>query len=86
MTLTSSGHAVRDSKSSVAMLPLTAWRSMPNLDSAAKIRNPRRNIRATLHTRCPLCLPGSEGFRVGSPAMHEENIATHERDEQRSGR
>jgi hypothetical protein len=32
MTLTSSGHAVRDSKSSVAMLPLAAWRSMENLD------------------------------------------------------
>lgn len=32
MTLTSSGHAMRDSKSSVAMLPLTAWRSMANLD------------------------------------------------------
>ncbi len=32
MTLTSSGHATRDSKSSVAMLPLTAWRSMANLD------------------------------------------------------
>lgn len=54
MTLTSLRHVVRDSNSSVAMLPLMVLLPLPSLRYNVEIRNRRRNIRTSLHTRSSL--------------------------------